>query len=158
MSIRPTRKLPPESSAWLSTAPLIFCRKSRLGRTGIRQSPLARPPGQPQCTTNSVCEILVFSMVKGLYLVEPRHSYIVAADAGMPRSFMTAFLGWTLIVVTLGAVSLAVLLPVLWLLRRVRPHFKGAVWAYVVLSAVSCIAVWYAIPVVVHGFFGHAAH
>ena len=70
---------------------------------------------------------------------------------------MTAFLGWTLIAATLGAFSLAVLFPAFWFVRRVQPHFKGAIWVYLALSGVFCVAVWYAIPGAVHGFFGHAA-
>ena len=70
---------------------------------------------------------------------------------------MTAFVGWTLIVVALGAFSLAVLFPAFWFVRRFQPHFKGAIWVYLALSAVSSVAVWCAIPGAVHGFFGHAA-
>ena len=70
---------------------------------------------------------------------------------------MTAFVGWTIIVVGLGLFSMVLLWPVFRLLRRNRPNGGGLNWAYAAATAGCSVMLWYLIPIAVHAFLGHAA-
>jgi hypothetical protein len=107
---------------------------------------------------NRAVQSVRFQRLRGVSYGKHRSKNVANDRQHWAYHCMTACLGWTLIAIALGAFSLAVLFPAFWLVRRVRPRFKRAVWAYVALSAVSGVAFWYAIPMAVHGFFGHAAH
>jgi hypothetical protein len=70
---------------------------------------------------------------------------------------MTAFVGWTIIVLGFGLCSMALLWPVFWLVRRRRPGAGGLIWGYAAATAGCSIMLWYLIPWAVHGLFGHKA-
>jgi hypothetical protein len=107
---------------------------------------------------NRAVQSVRFQRLRGVSCGKHRAKNVANDRQQRAHHGMTAWLGWTLIVVALGAFSLAVLFPAFWLVRRHCPRFKRAAWAYVAASAVSGVLVWYAIPVAVHGIFGHAAH
>ena len=70
---------------------------------------------------------------------------------------MTAFAGWTIIVLGFGVFSMALLWPLFWLLRRRRPNVGGLIWGYAAATAGCSLMLWYLIPWAVHGLFGHQA-
>jgi hypothetical protein len=71
---------------------------------------------------------------------------------------MQAFLGWTVIVVVFYSVSMALLWPVFWFIRRLRPNVRGLRWVYAAASVGCGFALWYSIPWGVYQIFGRASH
>ena len=70
---------------------------------------------------------------------------------------MTAFVGWTIIVLGFGLVSMALLWPLFRLVRRFRPGVAGLRWAYAVATAAFAVMLWYLVPLAVHQLFGRVA-
>jgi|GEM_PF-2797615 hypothetical protein len=70
---------------------------------------------------------------------------------------MTAFVGWTIIVLGFGLLSMTLLWPVFRLVRRFRPNAGGLIWAYAAATAGCSIMLWYLVPWAVHELFGRVA-
>lgn len=70
---------------------------------------------------------------------------------------MTAFVGWTIIVLGFGLLSMLLLWPVFRLVRRFRPNAAGLIWAYAIATAGCSIMLWYLVPWAVHQLFGRVA-
>ena len=70
---------------------------------------------------------------------------------------MTAFIGWTIIVLGFGLFSAALLWPVFQLVRRYRPDAGRLIWAYAAATVGCSVMLWYLVPWAVHELFGHSA-
>jgi hypothetical protein len=70
---------------------------------------------------------------------------------------MTAFVGWTIIVLGFGLLSMTLLWPVFRLVRRFHPNAGGLIWTYAAATAACGIMLWYLVPWAVHELFGHTA-
>jgi hypothetical protein len=66
---------------------------------------------------------------------------------------MTAVVGWLIIVATFIAFSMMLLWPGLRLVRRSHPGSKAVLWVYLASAVVCSVALWYLIPLAVHGIF-----
>jgi hypothetical protein len=70
---------------------------------------------------------------------------------------MTAVIGWVIIVLGFGLVSMALLWPVFRLVRRYRPNAAALAWAYAVATGALGMVLWYLVPLAVHQLFGRVA-
>jgi hypothetical protein len=70
---------------------------------------------------------------------------------------MTAFIGWAIIVLGFGLVSMTLLWPIFRLVRRSRAKASGLIWGYAGATAACSIMLWYLVPLAVHALFGRVA-
>jgi hypothetical protein len=71
---------------------------------------------------------------------------------------MTAFLGWTILVVVFCSFSSALLWPAFRALRRSYPNSGHLLWGYAIATVACSLGLWLLIPLAIHGFFGRAGH
>jgi hypothetical protein len=71
---------------------------------------------------------------------------------------MTAIVGWTIIAVVLCSASALLLWPAFRLMRRFHPDSGALRWAFAAATVGCSLALWYLIPLAVHGLFGRVVH
>jgi uncharacterized membrane-anchored protein len=70
---------------------------------------------------------------------------------------MTSLLGWAIIVLTFGCISMGLVYPIYRVARRSHPESRHLRWIYGVAAAVCGMALWLLLPLIVHRLFGHVA-
>jgi len=71
---------------------------------------------------------------------------------------MTALLGWFLITLVFGLCGLVLLWPAYRIARRRQPQRRGLGRLYLAAAAASGVALWFALPWIIHALFGRAGH
>ena len=71
----------------------------------------------------------------------------------MSRS-LTSLVGWLIIALTFGSISMGLLYPCYRMARRSYPGSSKIRWTYGVAVAVCSMALWFLLPIVVHRFLG----
>jgi hypothetical protein len=66
---------------------------------------------------------------------------------------LDALLGWSVLLSLLLAASAAMIMPVLWQFERVVPLGRARWFARGAAIAAGALALWYAIPLVVHALY-----
>ena len=71
---------------------------------------------------------------------------------------MTAFWGWSIFLILLTLLSMAILSPPWLMLRWLRPRWRLPLGRFLALALVGDVALWYLIPLIVWRLLGKPTH